>query len=147
MKTCTRPGCHAAGQPQPDSEFRRPKRHTCRTCVNVRAAELERQRRASPYAVDREHVGRVSITPFRGWLWDRMLEIRVTYDDPSAVMAARLGVAERTLARWLNDPTVRQVSVDMADRAFVRWGNPALLRDLYPELYAFPDTALHVVAA
>lgn len=134
-RVCSSPTCHAAGAPQPAAEFRVRRRSICRTCINRRAAELDAKRRQSLYAVDRESAGLLAIDPFRAWLWDRMLEMRASYDDPYETMCMRIGVTAKTLSRWLNDPEARSVNLDSVDRCFCRWGDAGLLRQLYPEVY------------
>lgn len=146
---CTAAGCHAAGHPQPLTEFRRSGRHTCRTCVNARAAERARERASSLYAVDRERGGLLPIEPFRGWLRARMREMRFQHDEPYFAMCNRLDVADKTLSRWLNQESVRFVLLDSVDKAFCQWGDAGLLRELYPDVYAGsrPPDLTHVQAA
>jgi hypothetical protein len=88
--------------------------------------------------VDAERPGLLPIAPFRQWLTDRQRHAAATSDDPNAYLSIKLGVGVDTLGRWLWS-TQQHIGLDRVDRCLCRWGDPGLLRDLYPDLYAFPD--------
>lgn len=102
------------------------------TVRQLRRREAMLQRAIDYFGLDRQvkpaFQGR---PPARGWK-------PATGRGPRARLAAQLGFSERTLYRHLHQGDV--IDIDILDRAVCNWGSPALLRDLYPELYDDADS-------
>lgn len=136
---CSSPTCTLAGKDQPQAEFRVRGKRTCRTCIRQQQRQIAARRRTgSP--VDREPGGNLPMGPFRDWLLELLEQAALTRDDPVQFVTARLQITERTMSRWLNDKGAVLVHHDSADRCFCNWGEPALMRELYPHTYGLvPD--------
>lgn len=102
--------------------------------------------------VDTEGTRRLPIAPLRAWLQQQLAFIgskalaapvelaQVGMLTPLADLAQRLGVPEKRLYCWLhiNDTFV---TLDHVDQALCNWGDPLLLRELYPEIYEVEEAA------
>lgn len=142
MKTCSNPDC-PCDNPQPNSEFYTKKRR-CRTCLLAVARawrEIDDNRKAHGTAVEREGQQRLTIGPLRSWLRQQVqIEgLRDPLCDGHGVLAHKLGIHPRRLWGWLNDPDQKRVTLDAVDAAFCSFGDPSLLRDIYPELYPWDE--------
>ncbi len=130
MKSCG--GC---GAEKPLTEFYRIRkgsqyRSYCKACSSARNKQNRAKAAARKRAeglVDREGSRRLPIAPFRGWL--------VSLGRTDKDLGAMLGVDPRRIYEWR--VMADYVWLDSADRSFCRFGDPTLLKELYPFLYEF----------
>lgn len=115
----------------------------CRPCRHSQqwaATQARREQRANATCpVDRELPIRLPIGPWRDWLSARL----AMPDVDQQTLSDRMGVDQRQLSRWLGlHGEGIFVNLDTVDAALCKLGDPGLLRDLYPALYAFDDEEL-----
>lgn len=141
MKICSNLDCPYNGRPQANSNFYKKKRQ-CRTCIRAKAliwrGGIRELRETSAFAIDRERKMRLPIGPWRAWLLNA--EASIEASNHQATLAARLNISERRLWSWTRDQRQRSVDLDLVDQAVCAWGDPRILREVYPELY---ETCAH----
>jgi hypothetical protein len=102
-------------------------------CAICRAEERQafrrrrEQRKLAACPVDREPLMWLDAAPWRAWLARELGSVQ-----DAAVLADRLGVAERQLYRWLYE--AGRVGLDNVDAALCAADRPGVLYELYPAL-------------
>lgn len=136
-RVCSSPHCHLAGVPQPLENFHKTKGR-CKPCQSrdaraARQRSLER-RNQSGKAVDWEFNELLPIGPLRTWL-RRQIALVGDLGEFARLMERdsndqRMG---RRVYAWLHES--KYVRLDALDRALCNYGQPGVLREIYPHLY------------
>jgi hypothetical protein len=140
QRICSNSDCHKAGIPQPSTAFY-PRKYQCITCCRILGRESRERmlakQRTSPYAVDRERHIRLDGDPWRVWLWHQIDAFGGLNQGGMNELSQRTNTPQRVIHRWLRES--KRVDLDVVDRALCAFGTPWVLRELWPELYAFDD--------
>lgn len=76
----------------------------------------------------------LDIGPFREWITRQVAIV-----GGRTQLAVMIGRTERQVWGWMCDPRSETVTLDNVDQTGVTYGEPMLLRQLYPHLYDLPE--------
>lgn len=107
----------------------------------VRYEEMKAKARARRQARKNERQRMLPTGPLRDWLEREIRSLSSAHANDqfsgASLLCTRGDVHPRTLRRWRREQDV--VEMDSVDRFACRYGEPDLLRDLYPDLYEFDE--------
>lgn len=142
MRTCNREGCIHGGLPQEDTNFYKTKFYECKDCSRLRSfkthARAVEKRRNSTDPVDHEQAPRLKVEGIRVWL-RAQIELHGGAQNGNRIFCEHVkasGVfpnADRTVYRWLYETDM--VDFDTFDRFVCAYGQPWVLRELFPHLW------------